>query len=208
MRVAYGNPPYDRWLTNHNKLLNYYEYTIGVKTGFTKKAGRCLVSAAEKDGIRLICVTLNCPDDWNTHKQLYNTYFNTLQLEDLAAQMPQVRIPVTGGTLESVEGICYDKAMLPVPRQNAAVTYDVQAQPFLYAPVVAGSPVGEVKIFLDGQQVAALTLVSAQDVPPRHLADEDPGPAARLAGYWAYFAGGVVIAAVGWLWLRRKKKQG
>ena len=72
MTVSYGQPPYARSLLNHNRLLSLYGDAIGVKTGFTKKAGRCLVSAAEKDGVRLICVTLNCPDDWNTHAALYH----------------------------------------------------------------------------------------------------------------------------------------
>ena len=61
--VQYGNPPYNRWLTNHNRLLREYPGTIGVKTGFTKASGRCLVSCAERDGVRLIAVTLGCPDD-------------------------------------------------------------------------------------------------------------------------------------------------
>ena len=63
-----------RYLKNHNKLLWLYEHSLGVKTGYTKKAGRTLVSYAKKDGKELICVTLNDPDDWNDHIKLYNTY--------------------------------------------------------------------------------------------------------------------------------------
>ena len=58
MRVCFGDPPYLRTLTNTNKLLAMDDTVIGVKTGFTDAAGRCLVSAAERDGRRLICVTL------------------------------------------------------------------------------------------------------------------------------------------------------
>ena len=65
-----------KYLTNHNKLLSMYEWCKGVKTGFTKKCGRCLVSYAEKDSVKLITVTLNAPDDWNDHISLYETYFN------------------------------------------------------------------------------------------------------------------------------------
>ena len=53
-----------RVLTNHNKLLWQYEGCIGLKTGYTEKAGRTLVSAARRDGMTLIAVTLNDPDDW------------------------------------------------------------------------------------------------------------------------------------------------
>ncbi|MBE6537348.1 MAG: D-alanyl-D-alanine carboxypeptidase [Ruminococcaceae bacterium] len=64
-----------RLLINHNKLLNMYEGAIGVKTGFTKKSGRCLVGAAERDGQRFISVTINAPDDWNDHISLFNYGF-------------------------------------------------------------------------------------------------------------------------------------
>lgn len=65
MKVQFGSPPADRWLKNHNKLLTTYEGCIGVKTGFTKLSGRCLVSAAERDGVTLVCVTLKAPNDWD-----------------------------------------------------------------------------------------------------------------------------------------------
>ena len=66
-----------RILLNHNKLLSMYEDCIGIKTGYTKKSGRSLASAAEKDGKTLICVTINAPDDWNDHKKLYNYGFSS-----------------------------------------------------------------------------------------------------------------------------------
>ena len=68
-----------RLLINHNKLLNLYDGAIGIKTGFTKKSGRCLVGAAERNGIRLISVTINAPDDWNDHKKLFDFGFSTLK---------------------------------------------------------------------------------------------------------------------------------
>ena len=66
-KVEYGNPPYGRWLKNHNKLLGLYPYAIGVKTGYTDDAKRCLVTAAQKDGVTLVAVTLAAQDDFNTH---------------------------------------------------------------------------------------------------------------------------------------------
>ena len=70
---------YTRYLKNHNKLLWMYEYAKGVKTGFTKKAGRTLVSFASDGERNLICVTLNDPDDWNDHISLYKSYLNPLE---------------------------------------------------------------------------------------------------------------------------------
>lgn len=65
---------------NKNKLLTmYYPHTIGGKTGYTKAAGRTLVTAAEKDGITLIVVTLNDPNDWQDHMRLFDWGFNEVQ---------------------------------------------------------------------------------------------------------------------------------
>ena len=74
-KVCFGNPPYERWLTNSNKLLTMDETVIGVKTGFTDEAGRCLVSASVRNGITLICVTLNDRNDWQDHEVLYDYGF-------------------------------------------------------------------------------------------------------------------------------------
>ena len=64
----------ERHLKNHNKLLWYSDSYIGVKTGFTKKSGRTLVSAMKKNGKIYICVTLKAPDDWNDHEKIYRNY--------------------------------------------------------------------------------------------------------------------------------------
>lgn len=61
---------------NKNKLLSTYKYTTGGKTGFTEKAKRTLVTTATKDNMNLIVVTLNDPNDFTTHKQLYEYGFN------------------------------------------------------------------------------------------------------------------------------------
>lgn len=67
-----------RLIINHNKLLNLYDGCIGIKTGYTKKSGRSLASAAEKYGHTLVCVTINAPDDWNDHKRLFDFGFSSL----------------------------------------------------------------------------------------------------------------------------------
>ena len=69
-----------RVLVNHNKLIRAYSGTFGIKTGYTKKSGRCLVSYASRNGKNLICVTLNDPNDWNDHKNMLDYGFNLSQL--------------------------------------------------------------------------------------------------------------------------------
>ena len=68
-----------RTLTNHNKLLSKVEGCVGLKTGYTRAAGRTLVSCAERDGVRLVAVTLQDGDDWNDHASLYEQGFRVLR---------------------------------------------------------------------------------------------------------------------------------
>lgn len=72
----------ERTMTNHNKLLDQLDGCIGMKTGYTKAAGRTLVSCCERDGRRLAAVTLCDGDDWNDHKRLYAWGFAALNAED------------------------------------------------------------------------------------------------------------------------------
>lgn len=65
-------------LTNHNRLLSFSEEAVGVKTGFTKKSGRCLVGAVRRDGTTLVSVTLSAPDDWRDHMTLWDYGFTLL----------------------------------------------------------------------------------------------------------------------------------
>ncbi len=75
---------WDRVWKNKNKLLTgLYEYTTGGKTGYTKRAKRTLVSTAEKDGVELIAVTLNDPDDWDDHINMYESAFKNYKMASL-----------------------------------------------------------------------------------------------------------------------------
>lgn len=70
-----------RSFVNHNKLLWRYEGCVGLKTGYTEKAGRTLVSAAEREGMTLIAVTLDDPDDWRDHAALFDWGFSNWKME-------------------------------------------------------------------------------------------------------------------------------
>lgn len=164
MRVAYGNPPYARTFSNHNRLLKSYDGVFGIKTGFTKKSGRCLVSAAVRDGVTLVAVTLNAPNDWADHKKLLDYGFSAVQKQFAfsAEQCPSIR--VVGGETVSVDTALVGDCFVPVGHQACAVTAKVYTQPFLYAPVTAGNPVGCVEFFLNGEKVFSQPLVAARDI--------------------------------------------
>jgi D-alanyl-D-alanine carboxypeptidase/D-alanyl-D-alanine carboxypeptidase (penicillin-binding protein 5/6) len=184
MRVSFGSPPQDRWLTNHNKLLNRYEHAIGVKTGFTRKSGRCLVSAANRDGVTLICVTLDCPDDWTVHETLYERCFGLVQVEDLAKGAEALEVPVTGGTKALVKAAPEGPAQVPVPVTGGKIEYKSVVTPFAYAPVRKGQYLGETRILLDGELIYRLTLTAREDIPLLHEYKEEKSILDIISGFF------------------------
>ena len=132
-----------RSLVNHNKMLRYYEGAIGVKTGFTKKSGRCLVSAAERDGLTLIAVTLNAPDDWNDHTHMLDAGFAAYEHVELCGDDGfQSMLPVTGGKESYVIVRNAYEASVTLPRDRGSMLCTVELPRFAYAEVSAGASIG------------------------------------------------------------------
>ena len=150
---------------NHNRLLKLYENCVGIKTGFTKKAGRCLVSCAQKDGIRLVAVTLNAPDDWNDHMNLYRYGFERVQSVSFSGGQQEYSLPIVGGEKENVpvRGNKDVKITIPVGKENEIQT-KVELPAFEYAPIRQGQPVGKVRFLLEGKEVTSIDLVTSKTV--------------------------------------------
>lgn len=163
-RVFYGNPPYARTLSNHNRLLAEYPGAIGIKTGFTKKSGRCLVSAAERDGVTLIAVTLRAPNDWSDHRKLLDYGFSVMQKREYSDFVKDITVPVVGGTASRVSARLYSAAVLPVADIASELRVKVYIQPFLYAPVGAGDCIGTAVYTLDGKIVREIPLIAAENI--------------------------------------------
>ena len=160
----FGNPPYQRWMTNHNKLLDYYEGCIGLKTGFTKKAGRCLVSAAQKNGITLICVTLNAPSDWNDHISLYDYGFSNLKQIPLTVDVSDILLNVVGAQQNTISlSAAKEVSANLTEEEKSKVTHRILLPQFVYAPVKQGDVVGCVEYLLDGKKVAEAVLTAAEN---------------------------------------------
>lgn len=166
IRMAFGNPPYNRSLYTTNKLLERYPYAIGVKTGYTDDAGLCLVTAAEKDGTRLIIVTLNGKDDANTHMRLYEHFFPLLARVDLSGFTEGLSVPVTGGTRDSVAAVpAAEPEAALLEREYDELTREVELPQFVYAPVEAGQVLGEIRLLSGDKVVWQSALVADSDVP-------------------------------------------
>lgn len=166
IRMAFGNPPYNRSIYTTNKLLERYPYAIGVKTGYTDDAGLCLVTAAEKDGTRLIIVTLNGKDDVNTHMRLYEHFFPLLARVDLSGFTEGLSVPVTGGVRDSVEAVpAAEPEAALLEREYDELTREIQLPQFVYAPVQAGQVLGEIRLRSGDKVVWQSALVAGSDVP-------------------------------------------
>ena len=127
-----------RTLRNHNKLLWSLEGAEGVKTGFTKAAGRILVSSAQRQGRRLIAVTMNAPNDWTDHKELLDNGFSAFRVEKIVSCGETLgSVEIAGGGNQSVELIASEDFYYSVTDDEKP--YTVCSKPdFRYAPVVKG----------------------------------------------------------------------
>ena len=180
LAVEFAEPVKRVTYTNHNKLLTQYQGCVGVKTGFTKEAGRCLVSAAERDGALLIAVTLNAPNDWQDHTALLDYGFSQVEPYQLAGGDVRLTVPVVGSPVEvvSLRGSTGREVTLPLG-QGAQGERVVHAPKFLYAPVESGEQVGEICWYLEGQLLGSAPLTAAGAAP---LQEKAPSLWERLFG--------------------------
>jgi D-alanyl-D-alanine carboxypeptidase/D-alanyl-D-alanine carboxypeptidase (penicillin-binding protein 5/6) len=154
----------DKYLTNTNKLLTKYEYCIGVKTGFTDEAGRCLVSAAEKDGVTLIAVTLNDPDDWNDHINMFEYGFSVTEMLPVKEYTEKFSVKAVGGVSEDVECTLSEVPMCTaINGKSPEITEKIHLPEFVYAPVKEGDTVGYAEYYCGDELIERVDIISAQD---------------------------------------------
>lgn len=143
-------------LWNTNKLLDSCEGVYGVKTGFTDKAGRCLISACERGGVDLICVTLGDSTDWIDHQSLYDRGFS--MIEAITLDSESYRVPAVGSDCGTVV-IKSSPIELTVEKGDIGkIEKKVLLPQFIYAPAEAGEAVGQIIYYLDGGVLAVAEL--------------------------------------------------
>lgn len=148
---------------NHNKLLWNYEGTLGVKTGYTMAAGRSLVSCAERNGLKLICVTLSDPNDWNDHKALYDWAFDSFEYKNVLPLGVISEIPVISGEKESVGVVSSSNSRILV-KKDAKISFTLELPEFVYAGIKAGECAGRIFITADDAPVGEFPLIYTEDV--------------------------------------------
>lgn len=153
-----------RLLLNHNRLLKQYADVVGVKTGFTKRSGRCLVSAAEKDGVRLVAVTLNAPDDWQDHRTMLDYGFSQFHMVHLAENGEYTwEIACTGAENGKLTVTNTDSLSFVCPGEPE-ITHVVEAPHLVFPPITTGDIIGTVHFFNHGTEVGSLPLTAVESV--------------------------------------------
>ena len=152
-------------IRSENQMLWLYNGGNGVKTGYTDRAGRCLVSAAKRDGIQIIAVVLDSEYMWNDSILLLDYGFQNVKFEKLVKAGEVVKnIPVMSGRKKSIEVKTTSEIIMPIFGNDKPyeVIYDLPK--FLNAPITNGQKVGQVRIMYDGKEAASSDIIATSDV--------------------------------------------
>ena len=155
-----------RIFVNHNKLLFRDPSAIGVKTGFTKASGRCLVGAAEAEGLLLISVTLNAPSDWSDHETMWRYACSAFTVRDIAVPHSVLQnIPVSGALYPFAVASNRDSFSLLMRRTDPIPRVHTEYEPVITAPIKKGDVLGYLVITQNGKELARLPLQAENDMP-------------------------------------------
>ena len=170
----------DRYLKNHNKLLWSVEGADGIKTGFTKSAGRILVSSACRDNRRLVAVTIADPDDWRDHTALLEMGFKKFAPKMIVSKDTVLgTIEVAGGCDGQVELIAADDFVYSVGNDEK-IEICLPKPGFVYAPVATGQAAGDAQVYLNDQWIGRIPLLFGTTIEKAE--EEKPMRWSRLFG--------------------------
>ena len=161
-RVPLMKPPFFQNLENENMLLWIYPGANGVKTGYTDAAGRCVVTAAERDGVQLVSVVLDAAYMWNDSIAMLDYGFRNVEGRDVVKKGEHIAsVPVAGGDRETVALAAKETLRLSVPHGDmSAYRREIKAPRSVEAPVRRGDKLGEAVYYYRGKKVASVALTA------------------------------------------------
>lgn len=146
------------YLKNHNKLLWNYDGCIGVKTGYTKKTGRCLVSAAEKDGVRLVAVTLNAPNDWEDHTKMLDYGFENVKKYSVIGKGEVMK------SYENLNAVSKEEVFVTgnedAKKKTEVILHTVKEPKF---NIIKNEKIGYAEVIYNGKLVKTVDLIADRD---------------------------------------------
>ena len=172
-KIPNGEEEYERVLINKNKILYRVEGADGIKTGFTKKAGRCLVSSATRNGMNVICVVLNCPDMFERSERLIDRAFLEYELVEIVSRRLIAEAEVKGGKIKTVGLSPNTEFYYPLKEdEKEMVKIEVSGVENMSAPVKIGTKNGKFEVFLDKQLLFSDNLFTIYNVEGKSLLDK------------------------------------
>jgi serine-type D-Ala-D-Ala carboxypeptidase (penicillin-binding protein 5/6) len=160
------NENWDRVMINKNKMLWQFDGGDGVKTGYTKKAGRCLVSSATRDGMQLVCVVLNCGPMWNESSALLESGFKNYSIEKVVDKNNFIKVmEVKNGKEKFVAVKPTEDFSIPLGAgEKENVKLSAKSQKAAQAPLRKGDEAGRLDIYLDNKLLKTIKLEYAESV--------------------------------------------
>ena len=165
--IPWESRGYDRILNNKNRLLSRFDGALGIKTGYTKAAGRCLVSAAERNGMTLIGVVLNCPDWFDVSAQLLDDAYAHYEMKRaFSAGDVIASIDVENGTQKQVLAVAQSDVCIPM-RKDEEPNVVITLPKSLPAGFRAGDIIGVIELLLDNETLCSVPIVTQSAVAER-----------------------------------------
>ncbi|MGN0108359.1 MAG: D-alanyl-D-alanine carboxypeptidase family protein [Hominilimicola sp.] len=157
------NSPEILYFSNHNKMLGLYEGATGVKTGFTQSTGRCLVSAAKRDNMEFITVTLDDSNDWNDHMEMLDYAFSEHYPKKVIEEGMRVKVAEIDGKKYNM--IAAGDFTMPF-KENGRVSVEVISHIAndLYSPINEGEKVGYLEVCCNGVTVGNVDIISESEI--------------------------------------------
>lgn len=171
----------EQTLVNHNRLLREYDGCLGLKTGYTMAAGRTLVTCAERDGARYVCVTLNDPDDWDDHKALYDWAFANYSFSEVIPAGLSYEVPLISGA-ELTAPAETEGAAYALIKNGESFDMELELPAFAFAPIAEGERAGRAVACSGGQEIASVRIVYSEDVEVDRELKLTPGE--RFMRFW------------------------
>ncbi len=163
-----------RYMTNKNRLLSSLEGCVGVKTGYTKKAGRCLVSAVEKNGMRLVSVVLNCGPMFEESAAMLNAICENYRCVEILSPWQYITdIPLNDGEIACVQVFSKRGFKLPLSQEECDdihIRIDVPKE--LNTPIQNEAEVGKVEIYFKKHLIFCEKIYTLREVDSRLLRDK------------------------------------
>lgn len=169
--ILWPGRDYDKVLYNHNKLLWRYQFADGVKTGYTREAGKCLVSSATRNGHRLVGVVFNSKKIYEDSEQLLEYGFNNYELINLVSSQENIgKINVIAGVKDQINVFANRPLTMLFKRgMEEKIKIDLEMRKAIPAPVERMQQVGELQVKLGDKIMETVPVVAAESVPRKNF---------------------------------------